>query len=65
MTLSGVLILALVIYTGFVLPVPYMHPWFNVSTRHYDCGAISHSTNIHLVDTLPQSNLLRIRDSCC
>ncbi|KAJ5880864.1 uncharacterized protein N7473_011917 [Penicillium subrubescens] len=28
MTLAGILILALVIYTGFVVPVPYMHPWF-------------------------------------
>lgn len=29
MSLAGVLVLALVVYTGFVLPVPYMHPWFN------------------------------------
>ncbi|KAH2334635.1 hypothetical protein KXW28_007780 [Aspergillus fumigatus] len=28
MTLAGVLILMLVIYTGFVVPVNYMHPWF-------------------------------------
>ncbi|KAE8379057.1 ABC-2 type transporter-domain-containing protein [Aspergillus bertholletiae] len=28
MTLAGILILALVIYTGFVVPVPYMHSWF-------------------------------------
>ncbi|GKZ29635.1 hypothetical protein AbraIFM66950_005789 [Aspergillus brasiliensis] len=28
MTLAGVLILALIVYTGFVLPVPSMHPWF-------------------------------------
>ena len=28
MSLSGVMILALVVYTGFVLPVPSMHPWF-------------------------------------
>ena len=28
MALSGVLVLAIVIYTGFVLPVNYMHPWF-------------------------------------
>jgi ATP-binding cassette subfamily G (WHITE) protein 2 (PDR) len=28
MALSGVLVLAIVIYTGFVLPVSYMHPWF-------------------------------------
>ncbi|RAK97174.1 uncharacterized protein BO80DRAFT_428515 [Aspergillus ibericus CBS 121593] len=27
MTLGGVLILALVVYTGFMLPVPSMHPW--------------------------------------
>ncbi|PYH99303.1 hypothetical protein BO71DRAFT_394369 [Aspergillus ellipticus CBS 707.79] len=27
MTLAGVLILALVVYTGFVIPVPSMHPW--------------------------------------
>lgn len=29
MTLSGVLVLALVIYTGFAIPVPEMHPWFS------------------------------------
>jgi ABC-type multidrug transport system ATPase subunit len=29
MTLSGVLVLALVIYTGFAIPVPLMHPWFS------------------------------------
>lgn len=29
MALAGVMILALVIYTGFVLPVPQMHPWFS------------------------------------
>ncbi|RGP60268.1 ABC transporter cdr4 [Fusarium sporotrichioides] len=28
MALSGILVLALVTYTGFVLPSPYMHPWF-------------------------------------
>jgi ABC-type multidrug transport system ATPase subunit len=28
MTLAGVLILALVIYTGFVIAPPQMHPWF-------------------------------------
>ena len=28
MGFSGVMILALVVYTGFVLPVPSMHPWF-------------------------------------
>ncbi|KAH7145362.1 hypothetical protein B0J13DRAFT_595349 [Dactylonectria estremocensis] len=29
MTLAGVLILALVIYTGYVISVPQMHPWFS------------------------------------
>lgn len=29
MALSGVLILAIVVYTGFVVPVAYMHPWFS------------------------------------
>jgi ATP-binding cassette subfamily G (WHITE) protein 2 (PDR) len=29
MALSGVLVLALVIYTGFVVAVPNMHPWFS------------------------------------
>ncbi|KAF2761450.1 ATP-binding cassette transporter ABC1 [Pseudovirgaria hyperparasitica] len=29
MALSGVLVLALVIYTGFVIAVPQMHPWFS------------------------------------
>ena len=28
MALSGVLILAIVVYTGFTVPVSYMHPWF-------------------------------------
>lgn len=28
MALSGVLVLAIVVYTGFVVPVSYMHPWF-------------------------------------
>jgi ABC-type multidrug transport system permease subunit/ABC-type Mn2+/Zn2+ transport system ATPase subunit len=29
MALAGVLILCIVVYTGFSLPVPYMHPWFS------------------------------------
>ncbi|KAL4747049.1 hypothetical protein BDW72DRAFT_209891 [Aspergillus terricola var. indicus] len=29
MGLAGVLMLALVVYTGYVLPVPSMHPWFD------------------------------------
>ncbi|KAJ6157497.1 hypothetical protein N7470_005089 [Penicillium chermesinum] len=29
MGLAGVMILALVIYTGFVIPIPSMHPWFS------------------------------------
>ncbi|KFA50638.1 hypothetical protein S40293_04917 [Stachybotrys chartarum IBT 40293] len=29
MSLSGVMVLALVIYTGFVISVPSMHPWFS------------------------------------
>ncbi|KAF2636857.1 hypothetical protein P280DRAFT_492818 [Massarina eburnea CBS 473.64] len=29
MALSGVLVLAIVIYTGFVIAVPNMHPWFS------------------------------------
>ncbi|PVI04434.1 ATP-binding cassette transporter ABC1 [Periconia macrospinosa] len=29
MALSGILVLALVIYTGFVIAVPNMHPWFS------------------------------------
>jgi ABC-type multidrug transport system ATPase subunit/ABC-type multidrug transport system permease subunit len=28
MAISGFLVLAVVTYTGFVLPGPYMHPWF-------------------------------------
>ncbi|KAG6999764.1 ATP-dependent permease PDR10 [Fusarium oxysporum f. sp. conglutinans] len=28
MAISGFLVLAMVTYTGFVLPDPYMHPWF-------------------------------------
>ncbi|KAK8017797.1 hypothetical protein PG993_014123 [Apiospora rasikravindrae] len=29
MSLAGVLVLALVIYTGYVIAVPQMHPWFS------------------------------------
>jgi ABC-type multidrug transport system fused ATPase/permease subunit len=29
MSLAGVMVLALVIYTGFVIRVPQMHPWFS------------------------------------
>lgn len=29
MTLAGIMVLALVIYTGFVISVPLMHPWFS------------------------------------
>jgi ATP-binding cassette subfamily G (WHITE) protein 2 (PDR) len=29
MALAGVMVLAIVIYTGFVLPGPQMHPWFS------------------------------------
>ncbi|KAI5361698.1 putative ABC transporter-like, ATP-binding domain, AAA+ ATPase domain, CDR ABC transporter [Septoria linicola] len=29
MALSGVLILAIVVYTGFVVPIPYMKDWFS------------------------------------
>ena len=29
MALSGVMVLALVVYTGFVVPTKYMHPWFS------------------------------------
>lgn len=28
LALAGVLVLAIVIYTGFVIPAPLMHPWF-------------------------------------
>ena len=28
MAISGFMVLVLVAYTGFVLPMPYMHPWF-------------------------------------
>lgn len=28
LAMSGVLILAIVIYTGYIIPKPYMHPWF-------------------------------------
>lgn len=29
MALAGVMILCIVVYTGFTLPQPYMHPWFS------------------------------------
>lgn len=29
MALAGVLVLAIINYTGYSLPVPYMHPWFS------------------------------------
>jgi ATP-binding cassette subfamily G (WHITE) protein 2 (PDR) len=28
LAISGVLVLAIVIYTGYTIPRPYMHPWF-------------------------------------
>jgi ATP-binding cassette subfamily G (WHITE) protein 2 (PDR) len=28
LAIAGVLILAIVIYTGYTIPKPYMHPWF-------------------------------------
>ncbi|KAK4141380.1 ABC transporter-like protein [Dichotomopilus funicola] len=28
MALAGVLVLALIMYTGYIIPVPQMHPWF-------------------------------------
>lgn len=28
MSLAGIMTLILIVYTGFTLPVPYMHPWF-------------------------------------
>ena len=29
MTLAGILVLAIVIYTGFIIAIPQMHPWFS------------------------------------
>ncbi|KAK5728106.1 hypothetical protein LTR17_012206 [Elasticomyces elasticus] len=29
MSISGVLVLVIAVYTGFVVPIPYMHPWFS------------------------------------
>ncbi|KAJ5540354.1 hypothetical protein N7513_008686 [Penicillium frequentans] len=29
MAMAGVLVLCIVVYTGFTLPQPYMHPWFS------------------------------------
>jgi ATP-binding cassette, subfamily G (WHITE), member 2, PDR len=29
MAMAGVMILAIVVYTGFAVPIPYMHPWFS------------------------------------
>jgi ABC-type multidrug transport system permease subunit/ABC-type multidrug transport system ATPase subunit len=29
MAMAGVIVLCIVVYTGFTLPVPYMHPWFS------------------------------------
>lgn len=63
MTLAGILVLALVVYTGYVLPVGYMKPWFK--WIHY----ISKSNTISLTSqslTLDaRSDLLCVRDSNC
>lgn len=32
LAIAGVMLLALIIYTGFVIPKPYMHPWFKWMT---------------------------------
>lgn len=29
MALAGIMVLCIVVYTGFTLPVPYMHPWLS------------------------------------
>ncbi|KAJ6093557.1 hypothetical protein N7486_008846 [Penicillium sp. IBT 16267x] len=29
MAMAGVLVLCIIVYTGFTLPQPYMHPWFS------------------------------------
>ena len=28
LAMAGVLVLAIVMYTGYIIPTPYMHPWF-------------------------------------
>ena len=28
LAMAGVMVLAIVIYTGYIIPKPYMHPWF-------------------------------------
>ncbi|KAF4425068.1 ABC transporter CDR4 [Fusarium austroafricanum] len=64
MAISGFLVLALVTYTGFVLPGPYMHPWFkwisNINPLSYAFEALlvnqAHGTNYpcsHLVPPYP------------
>lgn len=45
MALSGVLVLAIVVYTGFAIPVTYMHPWFSW-IRYINPGKNSSSSKI-------------------
>lgn len=62
MTLAGVMVLALVIYTGYVLPQPYMKPWFD--WIHYLSKPISRQFRATcMLTTFCRSNLLCIRDS--
>ncbi|CAG1980250.1 unnamed protein product [Fusarium graminearum] len=67
MALSGFLVLALVTYTGFVLPSPYMHPWFKwisyINPLSYAFEALlvnqAHGTNYPCSNIVPSyGNLL-------
>ncbi|KAL9563946.1 hypothetical protein ACKAV7_011981 [Fusarium commune] len=61
MAISGFLVLALVTYTGFVLPGPYMHPWFKwisyINPLSYAFEALlvnqAHGTNYHCSNLVP------------
>ncbi|KAK8855092.1 ABC-2 type transporter [Apiospora arundinis] len=61
MSLAGVLVLALVIYTGYVIAVPQMHPWFSwirfINPIFYGFEALIanefHNRNIPCSTTIP------------
>lgn len=61
MSLAGVLILAIVIYTGFVVPIPYMKVWF--SWIRYSKYWSMHGRESTSLTIRSQSCLLRFRDS--
>ena len=52
MSFAGVMVLAIVIYTGFTLPRPYMHPWMKWISW---CNPVSYAFEALLVNEVNNS----------